>query len=54
VVAWGLAHRSLEGITAIGVDEVQWQKGHKYLTLVYQIDQGCKVVVHSMRQAGRR
>lgn len=42
VVAWGLAHRSLEGITAIGVDEVQWQKGHKYLTLVYQINQGCK------------
>jgi transposase len=42
VVAWGLAHRSLDGITAIGVDEVQWQKGHKYLTLVYQIDQGCR------------
>jgi transposase len=42
VVAWGLANRSLEGIEAIGVDEVQWQKGHKYLTLVYQIDQGCK------------
>jgi transposase len=42
VVAWGLAKRSLDGITAIGVDEVQWQKGHKYLTLVYQIDQGCK------------
>jgi len=42
VVAWGLAHRSLEGITAIGVDEVQWRKGHKYLTLVYQINQGCK------------
>jgi transposase len=42
VVAWGLVHRDLEGITAIGVDEVQWQKGHKYLTLVYQLDQGCK------------
>ena len=41
-VAWGLAHRSLEDIEAIGVDEVQWQKGHKYLTLVYQIDAGCK------------
>jgi len=41
-VAWGLAHRSLEGIEAIGVDEVQWQKGHKYLTLVYQIDKHCK------------
>jgi len=42
VVAWGLAIRSLDGITAIGVDEVQWQKGHKYLTLVYQLDAGCK------------
>jgi transposase len=42
VVAWGLEHRSLDGITAIGVDEVQWQKGHHYLTLVYQIDQKCK------------
>ena len=41
-VAWGLAHRSLAGIAAIGVDEVQWQKGHKYLTLVYQIDKHCK------------
>ena len=42
VVAWGLAMRSLDGIGAIGVDEVQWQKGHKYLTLVYQLDAGCK------------
>jgi transposase len=41
-VSWGLAHRSLEGIESIGVDEVQWQRGHKYLTLVYQIDGGCK------------
>ena len=41
-VAWGLEHRVLEGIASIGVDEVQWQKGHKYLTLVYQIDDGSK------------
>ena len=41
VVEWGLKQRSLEGITAIGVDEIQWRKGHKYLTLVYQIDQEC-------------
>ncbi|MFQ5503129.1 MAG: ISL3 family transposase [Phycisphaerae bacterium] len=41
-VSWGLEHRDLEGIESIGVDEVQWQKGHKYLTLVYQIDHGCK------------
>jgi len=40
VVEWGLAHRSLESITAIGVDEIQYAKGHKYLTLVYQIDSG--------------
>jgi hypothetical protein len=37
-VSWGLAHRDLSGIASIGVDEVQWQRGHKYLTLVYQID----------------
>ena len=41
-VSWGLAHRNLAGIESIGVDEVQWQKGHKYLTLVYQIDNGSK------------
>jgi transposase len=42
VVLWGLANRSLAGITAAGVDEIQWQKGHKYLTLVYQIQDGSK------------
>ena len=41
-VRWGLKHRVLEGIKAIGVDEVQYQRGHRYLTVVYQIDQGCK------------
>lgn len=40
VVAWGREHRTLESIRAIGVDEIQYAKGHKYLTLVYQIDQG--------------
>ena len=40
VVEWGLRHRVLEGITAIGVDEIAWKKGHKYLTLVYQINNG--------------
>lgn len=41
-VSWGLAHRILEGIAAIGVDEIQWQRGHKYLTLVYQTDADCR------------
>jgi transposase len=40
VVGWGLQHRTLESIQAIGVDEIQYAKGHKYLTLVYQIDEG--------------
>jgi hypothetical protein len=40
VVTWGLEHRTLASIRAIGVDEIQYAKGHKYLTLVYQIDQG--------------
>jgi len=29
---------TLGQIEAIGVDEIQYAKGHKYLTLVYQID----------------
>ena len=37
VVAWGLAHRDLTGIQAIGIDEVLWHRGHKYLTVVYEI-----------------
>ena len=40
VVTWGLEHRELGQIDAIGVDEIQYAKGHKYLTLVYQIDLG--------------
>ncbi|HEY6371110.1 MAG TPA: ISL3 family transposase [Candidatus Sulfotelmatobacter sp.] len=38
VVTWGLEHRTLATIRAIGVDEIQYAQGHKYLTLVYQID----------------
>ena len=40
VVTWGLEHRVLGQIEAIGVDEIQYAKGHKYLTPVYQIDLG--------------
>lgn len=41
VVQWGLDHRELGQIGAIGVDEIAYAKGHKYLTLVYQIDADC-------------
>ena len=40
VVAYGLENRKFGQIDAIGVDEIQYAKGHKYLTLVYQIDLG--------------
>lgn len=41
-VQWGLANRDLSNVQSIGVDEVLWQRGHKYLTVVYQIDTECK------------
>ena len=41
VVQWGLAHRTLGPLRALGVDEIQYGRGHQYLTLVYQIEAGC-------------
>lgn len=41
-VEWGRAHQDLSGVRAIGIDEIAWKKGHKYLTLVYQIDSQSK------------
>jgi transposase len=37
-VEWGLAHRDLAGIATLGIDETSWQRGHRYLTVVYQLD----------------
>jgi transposase len=42
VVDYGLAHRRLEDVTEIGVDEIAVFKGHKYLTLVYQLNAGAR------------
>lgn len=36
-VEWGLAHRDLSGVTAIGVDEIYFGPKGKYQTLVYQL-----------------
>ena len=44
-VEWGLAHRILEGLKAIGIDEIHWgtgQRGANFLTVIYQIDAGCR------------
>jgi transposase len=42
VVAYGKEHRVLNNVTAIGVDEIQRSHGQRYLTMVYQIDKGCR------------
>lgn len=44
-VDWGLSHRELEDIRSIGVDEIAHSKGHKYFTLVYQIDKGMRRLI---------
>src|SRR5437773_8735085 len=38
VVEWGLKHREIGPIFVMGVDEIQYARGLKYLTLVYRID----------------
>ena len=42
VVDFGLEHKDLKGVSAIGVDEVAYSAGHRYMTLVYQINSGSK------------
>jgi transposase len=44
-VEWGLAHRQLEGVHSIGIDEIHWGKGKRadnFLTVIYQIDGHCR------------
>ena len=36
-VGWGMAHRDLSRVMALGVDEIAWARGHTYLTLLYDI-----------------
>jgi len=50
VVAYGLKHRSLDGIEALGVDEVSYSNGQKYMTLVYQIDAGHKRLIGVLKE----
>ncbi|MFN6162818.1 MAG: transposase [Planctomycetota bacterium] len=41
-----MVHRDLTGIESIGIDEIQYRRGHNYLTLVYQLDQGFKRLLY--------
>jgi len=45
-VAYGLAHQNLDGVEAIGVDEIQYGKGPAYMTVVYQIDAGMRRLLY--------
>src|SRR5665811_1081775 len=44
-VGWGLAHRQLEAVHSIGIEEIHWGQGKRadrFLTVIYQIDQHCR------------
>ena len=44
-VEWGLAHRKLERVGSIGVDEIHWgrsKRAENFLTVIYQIDGHCR------------
>jgi hypothetical protein len=40
LATWGREHRVRCQIDATGVDKIEYARGHKHLTLVYQIDLG--------------
>lgn len=45
MVQWGLAHRQLQAVESMGVDEIHWGRGLKadnFLTVIYQIDKHCR------------
>lgn len=50
VVDYGLQHRCLDGIEALGVDELAYSRGHRYMTLVYQIDAGRKRLIGVLKE----
>jgi transposase len=44
-VEWGLAHRKLEAVESLGIDEIHWGQGKRadqFLTVIYQIDRHCR------------
>lgn len=50
VVDWGLTHRNLEGIEAIGVDEIHVGQKGKFFTLVYEIGQNTRRLLYVARE----
>ena len=54
VVQYGLAHRVLEEIRAIGIDEVAYTKGNHYMTLIYQINDGAHRLLEVVKDATKQ
>jgi transposase len=53
-VDFGLNHRDLSPVEAVGVDEIQFGHGHQYLTLVYRIDAGARQLLYIGRDRTAR
>ncbi len=56
-VDWGLAHRTLSGVEATGVDEIHWGHGLKannFLTVISHIDAGCRRLLWIGRRSCER
>ena len=51
VVPWGLAKRRTRPLRVIGIGEVSRKKGHRYLTLVYDLERRRLVWVGKDRKA---
>jgi transposase len=52
-VYWGIANDPRENVESIGIDEIAWQKGHSYLTLVYQLDAGKRRLLYVVRDRAK-
>ena len=53
VVDYGLRHRCLEGVHALGIDEIHVGRKEKFWTVVYQIDEGCRRLLSSWKGSQR-
>ena len=57
LVAWGLAHREVAGVRAIGIDELHIRRGQQsrnFVTLIYQLDAGCRRLLWVGRRRTQR
>lgn len=44
------AQHGIHGLVTLGIDEISYSKGHKYATIVYDLDRSCVVWVGKGKQ----